>query len=33
MQDHLQEHLQSKEMIQFYTQAAWLDTLLICLIQ
>jgi quinol monooxygenase YgiN len=26
MQDHLQKHLQSEEMIQFYIQTAKLDT-------
>jgi hypothetical protein len=32
MQDHLQKHLQSEEMIQFYTLTAKLDPLPICLI-
>jgi hypothetical protein len=32
MQDHLQKHLQSEEMIQFYIQTAKLDTRAICLI-
>jgi len=32
MQDHLQKHLQSEEIIQLYTQTAKLDTLPIYLI-